>query len=157
MRALASLDPQANLGNRWIPPTITDEALVEADDATKKWLSLAFSLDKSARLLIEHALRQAAESAADKSRTWVEAAAAADLDVYPEGLVVRFLQRGTKDIASHPDEALRMVRQERLDKLEAFISMATSVADELREELGTTSTLEDDVGSTDQAPTDEGA
>ena len=132
VRTIASMDLD-QAGYRYYPEVLRRAATAEADEATKKWLELAMGLDYSARVLISFALRSAAQSSISDAEAWVELAREAGADEGYESPVVRFIR--DNDLSGEkPDETEKW--EERLSRLEGFAELSSSLANELREELG---------------------
>jgi hypothetical protein len=133
-RTLASLDVDRT-DYRYHPATLRKAATADADEDAKKWLDLAIGIDYTARLLIQFALRSAAERAASQAEPWVELALDAGADEGPESIVVRFVrgddEEGERD-EDEPDAALL----DKLSRLETFAKLASSLAHDLRASRG---------------------
>lgn len=93
-------------------------------------------LDYSAKLLIGYCLSQAANAAIDKSKEWVKLAAEAGAkDEIPE-ILIRFISDST-DLAKTPDpnSQVRRQLQDRIKRLEGFITLAGTLVDNLKGHL----------------------
>jgi len=130
LRALASLDLEQT-DYRYYSEILREATRASADDANR-WLSLATGLDYSARLVMQFALRSAAQVAASQAEPWVEMAAIAGAGDHAERAVVRFIlnEGDTEDVARGES-----ILKDRIDRLEQFASLATSVAATLRAQL----------------------
>ena len=130
IRAMESLDPESTAARYFHPAR---EEIVEGDEdrETQSLLELVRSIDSTARILIAHALGDAARSAVDKSRSWVAMAEAIETDPGVVGLVIRV---ASDDWSSDPSTAgnERDRLQNRIDRLERFMEMVGPVVDELK-------------------------
>jgi hypothetical protein len=133
IRTIASLDVEGS-GYRYFPHALREAAAGNAEGKAKTWLEFAIGLDYTARLLIKSALRSAAELAASSAQAWVDLANRAGADEGVEPLVVRFAldsDNGGESETSKENEVLK----ERLARIEAFLSVASEMADDLRGKL----------------------
>lgn len=133
LRTLASLDVDSGVRFRYFPQHPTDEELCAAEFGENRFLETAVNLDYSARALIQYLLSVAAQRAAEKSIPWLDAAIDAGADAVLEGRVVEFVSGGAK--ASGAAELARKALQDKIEKLEVFSQLATTVAAELRSQL----------------------
>jgi hypothetical protein len=111
---------------------LREAEIADADEAAKKWLKLARSLDYTARLLMQFALRSAAQNAASRAEPWVELAADAGAGGHAERTVVRFILDNEDDGKMSPSES---ALKDRLTRLESFVDLAQTVAAEFRTQL----------------------
>jgi hypothetical protein len=130
LRALASLDV-AQTEYRYYPEVLREAETGDADDGSQKWLKLARDLDYSARLLMQFALRSAAQNAASQAAPWVDLALQAGADDGPR-VVIRFIL--DDDDASSTETGEASLR-DKVSRLESFANLANSVATELRARL----------------------
>jgi len=135
MRALKSLDPADDTPRFFRAQRMATNETEESDE-TAKWLKLADGLDYSAKSLIRYCLTQAAQTATDKSKAWVELAekAGAEVDI---DLPVIIFESNEKDLLKADDhnaiaQKLLTVRIKRLD---SFTKMAKTLASDLRRHL----------------------
>lgn len=128
LRTLASLDVDQS-DYRYYPQALREAAIADADEGAQKLLNLAIGLDYSARLLMQFVLRSAAQSAASQAEPWVDLALQAGAGDDAERTVVRFILEND-DAESASDG--KSVLKDKLARLESFISLATTVAAELR-------------------------
>ncbi|AVB22841.1 MULTISPECIES: hypothetical protein [Pseudomonas syringae group] len=140
-KTLAALDVEHGDDYRYFRPILREAALDTADEPMRHWLELAFNLDYSARVLIQHALQSAGTAAALEAKPWVEAALKAGVEAEPDRQTIEFLlDRLYSDDTDH-EEKIEMARKKTLrDKilrLESFAELAEAVAAELREKLDT--------------------
>lgn len=135
LRTLASLDVDRT-DYRYCIHALREAATADTDDNTKQWLDLAFGIDYTARLLIQFALRSAAESTVSHLEPWVDLAREAGADVSPEGPIVKFLVREVDESEAAQVRQGALLR-ERVSRLENFARLASSVAEELRIKLST--------------------
>lgn len=133
LRTLASLDVERTR-HRYFPNGLVGAETGEVGEATKQWLDLAVGVDYTARLLVQFALRNAAEDAVSKAAPWVELARQAGADEDAVGVVVKFLLEETKIDDSQKDVDDSKLR-DRLSRLEAFSQLATEFAKDLRARL----------------------
>lgn len=131
LRTLASLDVDQTQ-YRYYPEALRGAEKADVDEDVQQWLELARRLDYSARLLIQFALRSAAQDAASQAAPWVELALQAGAGYGAEGVVVRFLLDRKDADSMAPGEA--SVR-DRISRLETFANLAHTVATELRTQL----------------------
>lgn len=131
LRTLASLDVDQTQ-YRYYPEVLREAGMADADEGAQKWLELAKGLDYSARLLIQFALRSAAQNTACQAAPWVELALQVGAGQGAEGVIVRFiLDNDDADRMAAGEASLR----DRISQLETFASLAHSVATELRAQL----------------------
>jgi hypothetical protein len=102
-----------------------------ADADSQKWLELARNLDYSARVLIQFALRSAAQNAASQAAPWVDLALQAGADDGPR-VVVRFILDDEDASSTETGEASL---RDKVSRLESFASLANSIAGELKSQL----------------------
>jgi hypothetical protein len=143
VRTLVALDVDKGDDYRYFRTALRDAALDHADAATKEWLELAFGLDYSARVLIQYALRSASANAASKAKSWVEVALSAEVDPVAERHVVEFVlgnSRSADDAKDKLQEGLR----DKIAKLESFAQLASTMAAELRDQLESALSVEND-------------
>lgn len=133
LRALASLDVNRE-DYRYYPQALREAATEEADEDTKQWIELAFGIDYTARLLIQFALRTAAQRSASEAQSWVELARKAGADEGVEGPFVKFVLRGNDP--DEPDKRTDAI-SDKLIRMEAFAGLATALMTDLRSQLGT--------------------
>jgi len=135
LRALESLDPTDDTPRYFRPPRMAvDET--EQNTETRKWLELADGLDYSAKILIRYCLTQAAQTASDKSKGWVELAEAVGLEDDIDLPVIRFItDESDLTKASEPDDRARKLLEDRFNRLDRFKKMADALASDLRQQL----------------------
>lgn len=133
-RTLASLDVDRT-DYRYHPPTLLKAATADADEDAKRWLDLALGIDYTARVLIQFALRTAAERAASQAEPWVELARDAGADEGPKSIVIRFVQGVDEEGKTAEDEQDRALMNT-LSRLENFGRLATSLVSGVRKERG---------------------
>jgi hypothetical protein len=130
LRTLASLDV-VQTQYRYYPEVLRESEMADADEGAQKWFELARSLDYSARLLMQFALRSAAQNAASQAAPWVDLALQAGAG-YGERVVVRFILDDDDAGGTAPGEASL---KDKISRLESFASLANGVATELRAQL----------------------
>jgi hypothetical protein len=128
LQTLASLDVDGGPRFRYFPQHPSDEELEDAEGS--QFLKAAVSLDYSARVLIQYLLSTAAGSVCDKAIPWLHAAINAEADAVLEARVVEFVTAGA--MLPGADEIAREALLDKIEKLEAFSLLATTVAAELR-------------------------
>jgi hypothetical protein len=140
-RTLAALDVEHGDDYRYFRPNLREAALDAVDETTHHWLELAFSLDYSARVLIQHALRTAGAAAASQTQSWVEAALKAGVEAEPDRQTIDFLLGRLYSDDADREEKSELARKKSLSdkiaKLEKFSMLANTLATELREQLDT--------------------
>lgn len=140
-RTLAALDVERGDDYRYFRSILKDAVLDTVDEPMRHWLELAFSLDYSARVLIQHALQSAGTAAASQAQPWVEAALKAGVEAEPDRQTIEFLLERLYPDDADREEKTEMARKKTLrDKilrLESFAELAGGVAAELREKLDT--------------------
>lgn len=137
LRTLIALDVDNGDNYRFFRTALRDAALDDTEAVAKEWLELAFGLDYSARVLIQFALRTAGASAASKAKPWIEAAISAEVDPVAEQYLVEFVMgdsRPTDDSKGVLQESLR----DKIDRLESFAHLASTIAAKLRVQIGST-------------------
>ena len=130
VRALESLDPESNAPRYFhhVRDTIVER---DEDRETQSLLEFVCNIDATARILIAHALADAARSAIDKSRSWVAMAEAAATDPGVIAVVIRFVSdEWSSEPSTGKNERDRL--QDRIDKLETFVEMVGLVVDDLK-------------------------
>ena len=135
LRALESLDPTDDTPRYFrFPRMEVDET--EQNAETRKWLELADGLDYSAKILIRYCLTQAAQTASDKSKGWVELAEAVGLEDDIDLPVIRFItDESDLTKASEPDDRARKLLEDRINRLDGFKKMADALASDWRRQL----------------------
>jgi hypothetical protein len=130
--------------HRYFPNGLVGANATEVDEATKRWLDLAVGLDYSARLLVQFALRNAAQNAVSKAAPWVELALQAGAEEDAASVVVKFVlaSENPKGNDSQEDEEDHKLR-DRLSRLETFAQLAAEFAKDLRGQLGEADAPED--------------
>lgn len=142
LRTLASLDTDRK-ENRYFPSYLRATEDVEADEPARTWLSLAISLDYTARILISFSLRAAAGTAATNAIPWVTLAQEAGAQEKIDEPFIRFVLDPDERIDSESELAIKRMK-DKLAKLEEFMRLAVVVADELRVRLSVLDDQESD-------------
>ncbi len=130
LRTLASLDVDRTQ-YRYHPEVLREAERAGTDADSQKWLELARNLDYSARVLIQFALRSAAQNAASQAAPWVDLALQAGADDGPR-VVVRFILDDEDASSTETGEASL---RDKVSRLESFASLANSIAGELKSQL----------------------
>ncbi len=133
LRTLASLDIDRK-ESRYFPNYLRATEDVEPDEPARTWLSLAISLDHTARILIAFSLREAAGAAAINAIPWVALAQEAGTQEKIEEPLIRFVLDPDERIDSESELAIKRMK-EKLTKLEEFMRVAAVIAEELRVRL----------------------
>lgn len=133
LRTLASLDTDRK-ENRYFASYLRATEDVEPDEPARTWLSLATSLDHTARILISLSLREAAGTAATNAIPWVTLAQEAGTQEEVDEPLIRFVLDPDERIDSESELAIRKMK-DKLAKLEEFMRLAAVIADELRVRL----------------------
>lgn len=134
IRTLVSLDVDKGEDYRYFGSTLRGAAIDDTEGETKEWLNLAFDLDYSARVLIQHALRSAGSTAVSKTTPWVKAALNAGVDVAAEQKVLKLLLDDFYD-STEAECIVQKGLREKIDRLESFAKLANTVAAEMRKQL----------------------
>lgn len=142
LRAIQSLDPEHKKVRYYNSCRPNNEMTADSLEQ-EKWLSLADGLDYSAKLLIGYCLSQAASASLDKSHEWVKLAEGIEEDGSPER-VIRFLYE-SKD-SSDPNEDDRKLLNDRIQKLNAFLSISNDLIDDLEDRLKALPTINSNTG-----------
>lgn len=135
LRALASLDPESE-SPRYFSPSRAPGSESNESEGTRQWIELARGLDYASKILIDHCLISAAGSALDKSQVWIRLANEAGIDDSFEFRVIRFISN-QRDLMKETDlnEHHRSVLLDRHKKLEGFLSLASTLADDIKARL----------------------
>lgn len=144
LRALASLDPESKFSRYFSPSRAPGNESGESDE-TRQWIELASALDHASKILIDYCLTLAADSALDKSKDWVKLAKEAGIDDSFEFQVVRFI-KDQSDLMKEMDPNLhqRRVLTDRRKKLEAFLSIASVLTNDINARLDSLPPVVDD-------------
>ena len=135
VRALESLDP-SNETPRFFAAARPGIKGAEEGPQTRTLLEFVDSVDSAARVIIVHALADAAHAALDKSREWVALAEAAGRNPRYVGIVTSFaLREGRRDDQAEQVERNRELLVDRIKRLENFRELAALVSDYLRRRL----------------------
>jgi hypothetical protein len=132
LRAIASLDPEGP-DFRYFGTALRAAAQSQDTGEAKNWLDLAFGLDYSAKVLIHFALKSAAQNAASGAAPWVKLAEEAGAEAGLEGPVIRFILE-SRDTSKN-DDAIVEELSRRIARLEGFVQLAASMAEQLRQQL----------------------
>ena len=133
LRALESLDPENKVSRYFTLPGRPED---EVSKESKQWIELSKGLDDTAKILINHCLVSAADSAIDQSMEWVEVARKTGLDESYEFRVIEFIGK-EKSLGENNEENIshHRILSERLEKLETFVSLASAMADDINFQL----------------------
>lgn len=131
LRTLDTLDFTNRL-RRFIPEPSAD---IEVEGDAEKMLGLALKLDDAACILMQHFLSLAAEQSLEETKSWIQSANNAAMDITLELRIAEFVSDGLY-INSDDVELSRAVLKEKIQKLEMFASLAAAHAKDLREKHG---------------------
>ena len=146
VRALESLDP-SNETPRFFAAARPERVDAEEGPQTRTLLEFADSVDFAARIIVVHALADAARAALDKSREWVELAEAAERNPRFARVVISFVSReGQRDDQAEQVERNRELLVDRIKQLENFCRLAALVSDDLKQRLDTLPSLPESAG-----------
>ena len=149
-RALESLDP-SNETPRFFATARRGVADVEEGPQTRTLLEFVDSVDSAARIIIVHALADAARSALDKSRDWVALAEEAGRNPRFVGIVTSFVAReGRRDDHAEQVERNRELLIDRIKQLESFCKLTAVVSDDLRQRLDALPPASDSTGGSEE-------
>jgi len=133
-RTLATLDFDQT-DYRYYPQALREAATANADEDTKQWLDLAIGLDYTARVLIQFALRAAADRAASEAEPWIEVARQTGAVEGTEEVVVNFVLE--RDDTTEPNEDKQTAAlRDKLSRLESFASLAAGLVEDIQAQLG---------------------
>ncbi|TXC81138.1 hypothetical protein FRZ40_32140 [Paraburkholderia azotifigens] len=130
LRTLTSLEVDSGNRFRFIHSRPDVQTPDNSDLAGNRFLEAAVNLDYSARVLIQYLLGVASREASEKVAPWLDAAINAGANATLEIRLADFLS-GNEE-APDADELARQALQEKIEKLELFSQLATSVAAELK-------------------------
>lgn len=143
LRTIASLDIERT-DHRYFPSELRASAAAEVDEATKNFLEFAIGLDYSARILIRLALREASLRSALTAEPWVELAHLAGAEEDGERSIIKFILSGEgEDEAQAVDGDQTAALEDKLARVESFITAATLLATELKTQLNSASQKND--------------
>lgn len=128
LRTLDTLDTSNGPRFRFMQDRPAD---VEVEEDVEKVLSLAVKLDDVARTLVHYLLATAVEQASEESKPWIQSATHAAADVTLEVRIVDFVKGGT-DRSNDDVKIAREILEDKIQKLESFVSAAASYAADLR-------------------------
>ncbi len=135
LRALENLDPD-NVSPRYYREAQAEAGRAKLSAKAKELFTVVEGLDYSARMLIRHFLVEAAKTSLKKSEKWIKLAEAAGLEDQRSSGVIRFLEKERRFLEEEPSEVERKVLEDRIKRLEAFVTYASLLAAELRQKLG---------------------
>lgn len=133
--SLERLDPESDKAFYFRTP---DSYSTESRDSPKSvaanvqnWIDIAFAVDRAARVLIDVAFHQAAQSAADeKTSTWLKNAAGL-ADGEDRSVIIRLLSTYQGDDGEGAFERTRSNQEgalkSKIEKVDAFLEIATSL------------------------------
>jgi hypothetical protein len=134
LRALESLDPEAQSNRYFSPPS--EAARSGAETPSDSWLSRANAVDEAARSLVRYCLTKAADLAVVGKEEWIALAKSVmaddDADVR---VIIRLLSDMDSSEAEDAEAEIRSAVAQRIRSLEALISSAQLVIVELRDSI----------------------
>ncbi len=143
LRTLAALDGDNEDSYRHFPSFLRQAVTMDADEETKRWLTMAMGVDFTARLLIQQALRSAGARSLSKIESWVQLAANAGVDPTPELQAVEFLKARVASKNDDEDNTdTKAARSQTIAKLRSFITIASLLADRMQAEVESSAELE---------------
>lgn len=146
LRTLNALDTTSGPRFRYMQERPAD---AKVDEDVGKALDLATKLDDAARILVQYFLATAAAQASEETQPWIQSAMDAGADVSLEARVVRFVDSGlhrSSEAAKIAKEALN----DKIQKLEVFVSLAAALAKDLRAKHGLLTDEADDAEPNDE-------
>ncbi len=152
IRAIESLDPDNETPRYFRSVRRPNDEEMEQSEADS-WLAMVDGLDYSAKVLIGYCLSEAARTAVDKSMEWVKLADAAEVEHSVQENVIRFVSSNAdlgKDLDSNAE--VRQKLEERIVRLEGFITLAYSVLSDLKVQLESLPSFEEDDDITTETP-----
>ncbi len=133
IETLAALDPESPRRfygrGRWPETEPPGE-----DPLVRRWLRLAESIDDTARIVIDTAIRRAAAAAADDAAEWVALARAAGANRSPDITIIEELLAGRKGLKTER-EAQRDRLRGRLARLQDFLGNAVLLEKDLEDAI----------------------
>ncbi|TFE37928.1 hypothetical protein E2553_39090 [Paraburkholderia dipogonis] len=135
LRTLASLDVGGGNRFRFVDSRPDVNVPESSELESNRFLEAAVNLDYSARVLIQYLLGVASREASDKVAPWLDAAISAGANATLEIRLADFLSSDEK--APGAEELARQALQEKIEKLEYFSELASSVATELKTSIPT--------------------
>lgn len=134
-RALESLDPCNRAPNYFSHLRIKAKE-DNLDSETDNWLTIADTIDSTAKELIAHCLGRAAETVQDKTLEWVALAEKAGLEAGFDVQVLRFvIQEAELQNGEKLEDNNRQKIRAQIDRLDAFGKLAASLSDDIRRKL----------------------
>ena len=149
-RALENLDP-SNETPRFFASVRREVTKANEGAPTQSLIEFVDSVDSTARIIIVHALADAARSALDQSRDWVALAEEAGRNPRFVGIVISFVAReGRRDDHAEQVERNRELLVDRIKQLESFSKLAALVSDDLRQRLDALPPASDSTGGSEE-------
>jgi hypothetical protein len=137
-RTLESLDPN-NAGCRYFTFSRSSTRDSEQDKETAKWLDFAELVDRTARILIQACLKNAAQNNLDQAKEYVELAEMLYSEDEKNG-IIQLAARFGNDEKTPPDsrdydESAHIEAETFIKHLDLFVSFANELSSELRKNL----------------------
>lgn len=133
-RAIATLDPSDETP-RYFAAQRAAGPDSDFDTEAGEWLELANGIDSTAKELIRHCLARAAETAHDQGAEWVALAEEVGEGNEVDVVAVRFLVTEPSSGEAESEDLERRQIEKRIERLEAFLELATGLAGDLRRKL----------------------
>jgi hypothetical protein len=135
VRVVQSLDPDIETP-RLVRVSIPGKVEHGESAQTKTLLEFVRLIDASAKVMIGHALSEAARSAADQSKEWIALAKDAGLQATPFDIVIQFVsEKADLERKSDLNEHERKLLNTRVSQLDAFTKFAALVSEDLKRRL----------------------
>lgn len=100
----------------------------------RQWIELAAGIDDTARELVRHCLRRAADESVEAGEIWLDAAKEALGDDAPERPIISFIRSGDDSAVADLKARLAWLG-ERARKLDAFVGLSSALAQDLAERV----------------------
>jgi hypothetical protein len=132
---LESLNPDEKKQRYYRPVRIAAER-TKQDSKTRRWLDLAKGLDYSAKILIRYCLVQAAQTTSTKTKKWINLVEASEDENFDELPIIRGITEENDLLnATKIDDQKRKLLEDRINKLNGFITMSVGLMHEMKEQL----------------------
>ncbi|MBB2190774.1 hypothetical protein HLH34_12515 [Gluconacetobacter azotocaptans] len=131
LETLRTLNPEGEnlFYRRMIPNTVG-----KANEETKRWLNFAENCDVIARMLINIGIDKASEHAGDDALEWADAASKAGLGLDFDVQISDFLDSRLNESMQGKERQVRDLKR-RVEKLEAFLDLASALRTDLQKEI----------------------
>lgn len=105
---------------------------LKVEEHVATMLDIAIKIDDASRIMVQYFLATAAEQASEEAKPWILSAIDAGADVMLEARIINFVDHGING-SDNVDEIALSTLKSKIQKLEAFASLAASLAAELIE------------------------